>query len=81
PEQNIAAGTRYLKRLIGIFSRRLDNPDEILRHTLAAYNVGEGNVIDYMEADGNVETEEDKWPEEYIQNVMGLYRAFCEICP
>lgn len=81
PEQNIAAGTRYLKRLIGIFSSRFDNPDEILRHTLAAYNVGEGNVLDYMEADGDTETEGGKWPEEYIQNVMELYRAFCEICP
>ena len=49
--------------------------------TLAAYNVGEGNVLDYMEADGDTETEGGKWPEEYIQNVMELYRAFCEICP
>ena len=81
PEQNIAAGARYLKRLTGIFSRRLDNPDEILRYTLAAYNAGEGRILEYMEADGNTEDVQDNWPEEYIQKVMELYDAFCEICP
>ena len=81
PEQNIAAGTRYLKRLTNMFSGRFDNPDDVLRHTLAAYNVGEGNVLSFLDNGEAGEPSSDSWPEEYVQKVLELYGAFCEICP
>lgn len=81
PEQNIAAGTRYLIRLKRMFSNRFDNPDDILRHTLAAYNIGEGNVLGYLDNEDDSELSSDNWPEEYVQKVMELYDAFCKICP
>ena len=81
PEQNIAAGTRYLRRLTRMFSDRFDNPDEVLRYTLAAYNVGEGNVLNSLDNEETAEPGPDNWPGEYIQKVMEVYDAFCEICP
>src|ERR1051326_8022528 len=43
PEQNIEAGTKYLKGLIGYYSKRRD----WLKRTIAAYNAGPGNVDKY----------------------------------
>jgi soluble lytic murein transglycosylase-like protein len=37
PAQNVSAGTRYLKQLLGKFGGRVDL-------VLAGYNAGEGNV-------------------------------------
>ena len=81
PEQNIAAGTRYLKRLSGIFSRRFDSPDDILNFTLAAYHSGEGNILDSLSTAESMGLSWDSSNEEYVQKVMELYDAFCEICP
>jgi membrane-bound lytic murein transglycosylase F len=76
PEQNIAAGARYLRRLMGIFSSRFDNEDEQLRYALAAYNAGEGNILGSL--DGTLELEL-QW--DYVDRVFEVYDAFCEICP
>lgn len=75
PEQNIAAGTSYLKRLIRIFSSRFTDPDEITRYTLAAYHAGEGTILDSIEE----QDMSQHW--EYVDKVYDLYEAFCEICP
>ena len=75
PEQNIAAATSYLKRLINIFSNRFTDPDEIVCYALAAYNAGEGTILDSIE-------EQDmslQW--DYVNSVYEVYEAFCEICP
>ena len=40
PEENLSAGTRYLRDLLGMFDNRLDL-------ALAAYNAGEGAVMKY----------------------------------
>lgn len=40
PEENLRAGTRYLRDLLGMFENRLDL-------ALAAYNAGEGAVMKY----------------------------------
>jgi soluble lytic murein transglycosylase-like protein len=40
PEENLSAGTRYLRDLLGMFENRLDL-------ALAAYNAGEGAVMKY----------------------------------
>ena len=81
PEQNIAAGTSYLKRLTGIFSSRFDNPHDLLSYTLAAYNAGEGNILDFMDEEEITGVRWDDRTEEYVQKVLDLYDAFCEICP
>jgi soluble lytic murein transglycosylase-like protein len=43
PEQNVEAGTKYLKGLIGYYGKRRD----WLKRTIAAYNAGPGNVDKY----------------------------------
>ena len=75
PEQNIAAGTSYLKRLTGIFSSRFSDPEEITRYTLAAYHAGEGTILDSIEE----QDMSQHW--DYVDKVYDLYDAFCEICP
>lgn len=47
PEANIAAATRYLRELQGLFSD-VDNPQERLMFALAAYNGGYNHVRDAM---------------------------------
>ena len=46
PEQNIIAGTNHLKRLQRIFSKYDLTHDELIKFTLAAYNAGEGRIMD-----------------------------------
>ena len=75
PEQNIAAGTSYLQRLTRIFSSRFEDPDELTRYVLAAYNAGEGNILETIE-DPDMSLEWD-----YVNRVYELYDAFCQICP
>ena len=75
PEQNIAAGTDYLKRLTRIFSSRFTDSDEITRYTLAAYHAGEGNVL------SSIEEQDMSQHWEYVDTVYDVYDAFCQICP
>lgn len=46
PEQNIKAGTSHLKRLQKLFRNCGISHEELIKFTLAAYNAGEGRVID-----------------------------------
>ena len=46
PEQNITAGVNHLKRLQRIFSQFELKQDELIKFTLAAYNAGEGRILD-----------------------------------
>lgn len=46
PEENIAAGVRYLRRLLRMFRNRADGEDNVRRFALAAYNAGEGHILD-----------------------------------
>lgn len=46
PEQNIIAGTSHLNRLRQMFLKWRLEPEELVKFTLAAYNAGEGRVID-----------------------------------
>lgn len=46
PEQNIIAGVSHLKRLQKMFSKYEMAQEELVRFTLAAYNAGEGRIID-----------------------------------
>lgn len=46
PEKNLMAGTSHLKRLQRIFSKHGLSGEELVKFTLAAYNAGEGRIID-----------------------------------
>lgn len=48
PEENLMAGTEYIRRLQTIFSKRVKQGayDDLTKFVLAAYNAGEGHIID-----------------------------------
>lgn len=45
PEKSIAAGTKYIKKLERIFSS-INDKNERIKFTLAAYNAGPGHILD-----------------------------------
>ncbi|BCG64170.1 MAG: hypothetical protein methR_P1938 [Methyloprofundus sp.] len=63
PKQNIFAGTRYLKHLLGLF-------DDNLELSLAAYNAGENAVKKYK-------NKIPPYPEtqKYVKQVLSLYKV------
>lgn len=63
PEQNIAAGTRYLRTLLDMFGGNLTA-------ALAAYNAGPGNVPKSGAIPNIPETRR------YVKKVMGAYKQF-----
>jgi membrane-bound lytic murein transglycosylase F len=48
PENNIKAGVLYIRYLQEFFRQRIPDENERLKFILAAYNAGEGNIIDAM---------------------------------
>lgn len=55
PEESVNAGVVYLGKLQGMFRNKAADDDELCKFTLAAYNAGEGrlmDVINYAEAVG-----------------------------
>lgn len=62
PKQNIFAGTRYLKYLLGLF-------DDNLKLSIAAYNAGENTVKKYH-------NQIPPYPEtqKYVKQVLSLYK-------
>ena len=64
PEQNLLAGTRYLRSLLNLFDQRIDL-------ALAAYNAGEGAVLRYG---GNI----PPFPEtqHYVPSVLEKYESW-----
>lgn len=55
PAGNLDAGVSYLRRLQGIFRSRAADADELRKFTLAAFNAGEGRILDcirYAESEG-----------------------------
>jgi membrane-bound lytic murein transglycosylase F len=48
PEQNIRAGTNYIRWLEDYWSKYIDDPSELEKFVLASYNSGQGHVMDAM---------------------------------
>ena len=72
PEQNIIAGTNHLKRLQNIFAKHGLTDEELVRFTLAAYNAGEGRIIDCRNFAASLGVDNNKWEE--IVKVIPLMR-------
>ena len=48
PEDNLRAATEYIARLQRLFADHAADPEELTRFTLAAYNAGEGRVLELI---------------------------------
>lgn len=111
PEKNLNAGTSHLKRLQKMFAKEGLEQSELIKFTLAAYNAGEGRVMDCRNFAATRQIDNTRWDEivkviplmredsvleeesvklgkfqghetiAYIDNIMALYKAICEICP
>lgn len=72
PEQNIMAGTSHLKRLQKMFSKHGLSQEELIKFTLAAYNAGEGRVIDCRSLAAAKGLDNTRWDE--IVKIIPLMR-------
>lgn len=111
PRENIKTGTEHLKRLQNMFSKYNLSDEELIKFTLAAYNAGEGRIIDCRNFAASKNVNPDNWDEivkliplmredsilqeesvklgkfqgyetiAYVDSVLCLYDAICEICP
>ena len=72
PDLNLTAGTSHLKRLQRIFSRYDMEPMELVKFTLAAYNAGEGRIIDCRNFAASMEMDSNSWDE--IVKIIPLMR-------
>jgi membrane-bound lytic murein transglycosylase F len=72
PEQNILAGTSHLKRLQKMFSKYDLTEEELVKFTLAAYNAGEGRIMDCRNLAENKGYDNSRWEE--ITKVIPLMR-------
>lgn len=72
PEQNIIAGTRHLRRLQNMFRKYDLSPEELVKFTLAAYNAGEGRIIDCRNLAEAKDMDNTKWDE--VVKVIPLMR-------
>jgi membrane-bound lytic murein transglycosylase MltF len=72
PEQNIHAGTSHLCRLQKMFSKYDLSHEELVKFTLAAYNAGEGRIIDCRNLAAAKGMDNTRWEE--IVKVIPLMR-------
>ena len=72
PEQNILAGTSHLKRLQKMFGKYDLTQEELIKFTLAAYNAGEGRILDCRNLAQSKGYDSSKWEE--ITKVNPLMR-------
>jgi membrane-bound lytic murein transglycosylase F len=72
PESNLIAGTSHLKRLQRIFSKYDLEKTELIKFTLAAYNAGEGRIIDCRNFARSRSIDNSRWDE--IVSIIPLMR-------
>ena len=63
PEQNIIAGTSHLRRLQNMFKKDGLDGEELIKFTLAAYNAGEGRIMDCRNLAASKEFDNMVWDE------------------
>lgn len=72
PEENLKAGTAHLDRLQRLFRNQGLSQDELIKFTLAAYNAGEGRVMDCRNLAASVKMDNSRW--ENIVKVIPMMR-------
>ena len=72
PEQNIMAGTKHLRRLQNMFRKEGLEGEELIKFTLAAYNAGEGRIIDCRSLARSRQIDDTVWNE--VVTVIPLMR-------
>ena len=72
PECSIKAGTAHLIRLQNIFRKIGIKDEELIKFTLAAYNAGEGRIIDCYNLANKLQVDKGKWEE--IVGIIPLMR-------
>lgn len=72
PEQNIIAGTKHLRRLQNMFRKDGLEGEELIKFTLAAYNAGEGRIIDCRNLAASRQIDNAVWDE--VVKVIPLMR-------
>lgn len=75
PEKNISAGTKHLKRIKRIFSEYASG-DELAKITLAAFNAGEGRILDCIAKCKEMKKPYSTWDDivaiiPYVENFNG----------
>ena len=61
PEQNIKAGTNYLKWLKAYWEKYIDDINEQYKFIIASYNTGQGHVLDAMKLAEKYGKDPHKW--------------------
>ena len=61
PEENLKAGVAYLKYLQDMFRSRAAGRDELIKFTLAAFNAGEGRLLDCINYAASVGADPGTW--------------------
>ena len=61
PSENLKAGVAYLKYLQRMFRSKAADGDELLKFTLAAFNAGEGRMLDVYNFAMSVGADADTW--------------------
>lgn len=72
PEKNLIAGTSHLKRLQKLYNKAEISPDEMVKFTLAAYNAGEGRIMDCRNFAASMNVDKNRWDE--IVKIIPLMR-------
>ena len=63
PENNIIVGTKHLKRLQNMLRKSGIEGEELIKFTLAAYNAGEGRIMDCRNLAASQDLDNTIWNE------------------